>query len=255
MISRMFNRLAYPLAILLVPVLAGANEVQRTISTTGEALVQVAPDEVILQVGVEKFHVELSQAKADNDKASRQLLSAIRELGIEEKHVQTDAMQVEIEHKDHRVHSGVAGYIARRGYSITLKDSSKLESLIDATLSNGANVMMGFEYRTTELRKHRDEARRLAILAAREKAEALAEALGCTIGAPRNINEHGSGHSAYYGMRWGWGGRYAYAQNVRQEASIASPGGETVPLGQIAVQAQVSVVFDLVPAGADAKKQ
>jgi uncharacterized protein YggE len=113
-------------------------------------------------------------------------------------------------------------------------------------LKNGANQLMGFEYRTSELRKHRDEARKMAIKACREKADALAEELGCKVGAPRTINETSYG---YYGNAYRWGGNNYMMQNSMQAAAGGGgDGGESMPLGQIGVHATLTVSFDLIAA-------
>jgi uncharacterized protein YggE len=226
------------------------------VTTTGEATVNVRPDEVLVNLGVETFDKGLAESKAANDGASRRLLAAIHDLGVEDKYVQTDVMQVQIEYNDGGIRHGIAGYTCRRAYAVTLKDITRFERLIDAALNNGANCLMGFEFRTTELRKHRDEARRLAIKAAKEKAAALAGELDMALGSPRTINEGGIGYWGYTGGWWGWGGRGGYmTQNVMQQApgSGGGEGGEALPLGQVAIRAQVSVVFDMNPTPVGAK--
>jgi uncharacterized protein YggE len=243
-LSVLFATLSLPLA------LRGAeNEPPpRTVTTTGEATVNVRPDEVVINLGVETFDKVLSESKAANDAASRRLLSAIHDVGVEDKYVQTDVMQVQIEYNDGGIRHGIAGYTCRRAYAVTLKDITKFDRLIDSGLNNGANCLMGFEFRTTELRKHRDEARKLAIKAAKEKAVALAGELEMTVSSPRTINEGGTGYWGYTGGWWGWGGRGSYmTQNTIQQAPSGGggEGGEALPLGQIAVRAQVSVVFDM----------
>jgi uncharacterized protein YggE len=235
-------------SLLLIALVAraalAAEEAQpRTVSTTGDAVVYVTPDEVIVSFGVETFHRQLDYAKASNDEASNRLLKAIKDMKIEEKHVQTAQLEVEIRYQNNsHPAAGIEGYNARRAYSVTLKDVKLFEKLVDVGLKNGANRLMGFEFRTTELRKHRDEARKMAIKAAQEKAAALAGELKCKIGAPRTIGEGGG----YWGGRWNWQGNVS-GQNAAQAVGGAEPGGETLPLGQIGVNAQVSVTFDLVP--------
>jgi len=232
--------------VLLLPALAVAEEPPRTISTSGEAVIYVAPDEVIVQVGVETYAAELGRSKAMNDADSQRLLKAVRALeGIEEKHIATAQMEVELRYRDrNQPAAGIEGYLARRTYAITLKNPKLFETLVDTALANGANRLLGFEFRTTELRKHRDEARKLAIRAAREKAVALAGELGCKVGVPRSIGE---GASSYYGWSGFYGRGNYLSQNVAQYGPAGDSGGETLPLGQIGVRAQVSVVFDLVP--------
>src|SRR2546423_500726 len=96
-----------------------------SITTTGESIIYVTPDEVIVSVGVETFDKDLDKAKSDNDERSTKLLHAIKDLGVEDKHVQTDTMHVEIQYQnEHPTHS-IEGYYARRAYSVTLKDTKK----------------------------------------------------------------------------------------------------------------------------------
>jgi len=234
-------------SLLLLPALVWgqAKDESRTISVSGEALVKVAPDEVVVLLGVETFNADLDEAKRVNDADASKLVKAIKDLKVEDKYVQTDHMQVEVIYKTHRLQNGVEGYTARRGYSIVLKDPKLFEKLIDTALKNGGNVIRGFEFRTTELRKYRDQARAMALKAAREKAQAMADVLGCRIGSPRSINES-RGYWGYWGSRWN---RYSQtSQNVMQDAGGGGDtGGEAMPLGQIAIRGQVQVVFDLIP--------
>ncbi len=235
--------------LMLVALAAGAEEKAadvRSISTSGDAVVYVAPDEVVVNFGVETADPGLEKAKMLNDAAAAKLVSAIKTLGIETKDIQTDNMDIEIRYKDNNL--VVAGYVVRRGYAVTLRDPKKFEQLTTTAIQAGANRLLGFEYRSTALRKHRDTARRMAIKAAHDKAVDLADALNCQIGAPRSIQE-GGGYAGYWGSRWGWAGN-AMAQNTAQVAPGGeSEGGEATPLGQIAIRAQVSVTFDLVPFG------
>ncbi|HEX8913720.1 MAG TPA: SIMPL domain-containing protein [Humisphaera sp.] len=215
-----------------------------SISTSGDAVIYVKPDEVALTFGVESFDAKLDKAKADNEAAAAKLIKAVKEVGVAEKDIQTDQLQVEVRYADssHPVR-GVEGYIARRGYCATLRDVKLVDKLVDAVLKNGANQLGGLDFRTTQLRKFRDQARKMAIKAAREKADLLAGELGVQVGAPRTITE-GAIYSGYFGNR------NFNANAMAQNAAVAAPGGdgeggEATPLGQIAVHASVSVQFDL----------
>ena len=242
------NRLAFPIVIafLLAPIAAMGQEALRTISTSGEALIHVPPDEVVVNVGIETFDASLDKAKEANRDAADRLLRALRAMGLEEKRIQTANLELEIRYRSREPHTQIEGYMARRAYAITLKDPTQFEAVTDTALKNGANKLMGFEFRTTELRKHRDQARKMAIAAAKEKAAALAGELECRLGRPRTIQE-GGGYSGYSSSRWGWGGGGMMTQNSMQVAGDPGSGGETLPLGQIGIRATVSVTFDLLP--------
>jgi uncharacterized protein YggE len=217
----------------------------RSISASGEAVVYVTPDEVIVNLGVETFAPDLAASKARNDSLSQRLVAAIRALGVEQKHIQTADMEVEIRyHASTQPTLTIEGFIARRAYAITLTDVTRFEALVDAAIANGANRLMGFEYRTTELRRHRDEARRMAVRAAKEKAELLATELGVAVDRPRSINEGDLGYFGWTSARWGMTNAWL-SQNSAQAPQPVGPGGETMPLGRIGVRATVHVVFDL----------
>ena len=240
----MSDLLKYTLAVMLtVSNFARADEGEktgRTISTTGEATCFVVPDEVIVTLGVQTANPNLDSAKSGNDQASQQLVKAVQTLGIEQKHLATDNVQVALRYTDND--RTISAYVVTRMYMVTLKDIKKLEPLVDSALKNGANRLEGIQFRSSELRKHRDQARSMSIKAAKEKAVALAKDLDCTVGSPITINE--------YGGSWSWnGGRYSnIGQNQvsYQQPSNNTESGETLPLGQIGVQAGVSVSFDLI---------
>jgi uncharacterized protein YggE len=131
----------------------------------------------------------------------------------------------------------------RKTIVITLKDVSKFEDVFTGALGAGATHVQGVQFRTTELRKYRDQARALAIQAAREKASALAGELGRKIGEPQSIEENSSGWSSSYSARWGGAMTQNVVQNVGGGGSFSEDG--TFAPGQISISARVTVTFDL----------
>ena len=219
-----------------------AQEVQpRTITTTGDSVVYVTPDEVSINFGVETFDANLDRAKAANDARSRTLLKAIAGLGVEPKHIQTDNMTVQISYQPNGPAAGIAGYFAHKAFAVKLTNTSQFEQLIDAALKNGANQLMGFDFKTTQLRQYRDQARKMAVKAAKEKAVALTAELGCGVGKLRTIAESGGGYSPWFGVNLGPN----YKNSVQEMPPAGNDQAEDLPLGQIAVSAQVTVTFDL----------
>ena len=127
---------------------------------------------------------------------------------------------------------------------ICLKDLTRFEDVLTEMLKAGTNSVPGIEFQSTELRKHRDQARLMATKAAREKAVAIAGELGAKVGKPFNIRENAN--SSY-----GWALRNAY-QNVSQNVSGESGGGGEADAastgfaaGQISIRASVTIDFDI----------
>ncbi len=218
----------------------------RVITVTGDADVRVVPDEVVLTLGVETWHEDLLTAKAQNDERVKAIFALAQNAGVEPRYIQTDWISIEPRYEDYYEKEDLIGYFVRKTMVITLKDISKFDQLLTEALAAEVNYVQGIDFRTTELRKYKDQARALAIQAAREKAEALAGELGQTIGQPRNIQEQQSGWWSSYRSWWGsWGNNPA--QNVVQEVSSVSSSNtdDSMAPGQIKVNAQVTVSFEL----------
>ena len=219
-----------------------------TISVTGDAQVNVVPDQVMITLGVETSDKVLSVAKSDNDQRIAKILAIVKDAQVASKDVQTDFITIQPRYDDSN-HLTLIGYFIHKTVVITLRDISKFDSLLSSVVDAGANNVQGIQFLTTDLRKHRDEARALAITAAKEKATALAGQLGQKIGKPLTISEQQNSWYSYYNVGYGYGAQYnAQSQNVVQNAgggSSDSADSTTLSPGQIQVTARVAVTFEL----------
>ena len=127
-------------------------------------------------------------------------------------------------------------YSVSQQITCTLHDVSKVTDVTAAVVTAGATSVDGASLRSSENRKHRDEARAKAIKAAKEKAVALATELGSVVGKPYSIAE------ATY-ANWG----YSQISN-----SIGQGGGNPQPEedamstfapGTITISATINVSF------------
>jgi uncharacterized protein len=219
------------------------------VTVTGEAEVLVVPDEVILTLGVETWDENLSAAKRQNDERVKAILAVAQKYGVEARYIQTDFINIEPRYKDNYEKDYLIGYFVRKTIVITLKDISKFEDVLTGALASGANYVQGINFRTTELRKYRDQARELAIKAAKEKATALSGELGQKVGKTRSIQEDQvgwwSGYSAWWGSSY-WRGGNQMTQNVIQEAGGGNFNSDSaLAPGQITVNARITVSFEL----------
>ena len=183
---------------------------------------------------------DLNDAKANVDSAGKAIVAAVRAAGVQEKDIQTDNLQIYIRNDDSslKAASRTRYFVVSRGYRITLRDAEKVQKVYDAVVAAGANSIQGPTYQTSELRKYRDQARAMALKAAREKAAAMAKELGVTIGDVRTIREGVERH--YFPMA-----ANAQMQMRAEQVGAADDTEGSTPLGQITVSADVEVVFDL----------
>jgi hypothetical protein len=230
---------AHPVAAEAEP----ASEEPRHITVTGDAEVRVVPDEVIINFGVETWDKNLYAAKRENDRVVKRLIDLAESYGVEKRHIQVDYLYVD---QSGYCCSDEDDFVVRKTIVITLRDLSKFEDLLTSALDAGVTNVHGIDFRTTELRKHKDHARALAIQAAEEKAIALAGELDQQVGVPTNIQENHVGWYSWYSSWWGRWSSGSMAQNVVQEVgSIDWTGEGSAAPGQISVNAQISVTFRL----------
>ncbi len=219
----------------------------RSVQVSGTAVVNVTPDRVLIQLGVQSNGTSPQRVEKVNSATINKIIRALKAQGVEEKDIVTDWYVIAPIYDDYNLLT-IEGYRINNIVAITLRDISKVNQVIIAALDAGANQVVNVEFYLSNLRKYRDQARELAMKAAQEKADDLASAAGAETGCVMSINENT--WSQYYG---GWYGqsRDLWTQNVMQNA--APTGGEAgalteagpVNLGQISVRAEVSASFSL----------
>ncbi len=215
------------------------------ISVSGSAEVKVAPDEVYLRVGVETRHASLDEAKKQNDERVSKVIKFLKTSEIESKHVQTDFISIEPSYDSDVSLVKPVAYIVRRSVEVKLTDPKRFADVLSGMLTNGITNVHGIEFRTSQLRKHRDTARAMAIRAAREKADALAEELGVKRGKVHSVNANDwGGWFSSSGGYWGRGYGGGMMQNAVQDSGgPAETDDSTLSAGQISVSATVNVSF------------
>lgn len=240
------------LSAVLAIVVTGAAWSQQTqmyddrpkITVAGEAVVNVKPDKIVITFGIETSDADVNTAKQKNSELMKKAVGVAKDCGVHEKDIQTDRLSIEPRWEDGYKQQKFLGYFVHNTMMVTLSDLEQLDKLITSALQAGINRLNGVDFQTTEFKKYREEARELALKAAKEKAEKMSAVLGQTIGKPLQINENYTG-SSWYG---GWGrGRSSGMSQVQVQAERGSSGEitDTVALGKLAIRASVSVTFEL----------
>ena len=239
----MLTAISLSIAVSLIPVAQNVSPAQpRLITVSGAGEVRVPPDEIIINLGVETSSMDLMTARAENDQRITAMIKAASSRGIRAEHLKTDYLNIEPRYDNSYAKRQFYGYFVQKTLVVTLRDTRLFESLLTDLLQAGATHVHDVQFQTTELRRHRDEARAMAITAAREKAEALARQLGQQIADPQNISETGWYWST---PRSSWGSRWqGQTQNSLQTTTGGSVESALAP-GLISISAQVSVSFSL----------
>jgi uncharacterized protein YggE len=162
-----------------------------SVTVTGEASLNVAPDRAIVRAGVSSNGKTAREAMTANNKAMSAVLLALKEQGIADADVQTSRLSLDaIRSKDSQ--QPVSGFQATNGVSVTLRDIGKVGDILDKLVSAGANSIGGIEFVVSDYSKLLDRIRADALADAKRKAEIYVQAAGVGLGRPITISEEGA---------------------------------------------------------------
>ena len=210
-------------------------------TVTGEAEIWVVPDEAIIVAGVETWHEKIDEAVKQTDDVITNMLELADRYNLEQRDIQTNHINIAIKPrriKDNSKH----GFMVRKMVTYKLKDMSVLDGLLSDIVKAGANTLHDVSFRTSEIKKYRDEAYLMAIRAAREKAARLSEELDQTIGKAYKIRE-GARSQKYMDRKTN--PFNASVEIASPDDNVSTTTGNTVALGQIRISASVGVDFEL----------
>jgi uncharacterized protein YggE len=213
---------------------SGTDDTLRTITVDGRAEIMVVPDQVVMRLGVELIEMELGKAKEENDRIVSAVIAAVKKGGVSTENLKTDYLHIRPRYRDTREERTLLGYVVRQSIVVIITEIDTVEDILSSALAAGANQVHGVEFRTSEPRKHKDEARSLALDAAKEKAEVMAGRLGQKIGRPITITEQSVGRSI------------PSTSNVTRISGAHGEAEGTMVAGRITISARVSVKFEIL---------
>ena len=227
--------------LLTVPAFAQNNIEPPLITVTGQAEVRVPPDEVLFTLAVENVDKDMLVANRKTDDSVKQILAIARKYDVKPEDVQTSQISVQpkyntddMEYEARRtIRRVLIGYQVAKTVAIRLREISRFDEMLADILKAGITRLSNLEFRDSQIRKHRDEARRMAIRAAKEKATLLAGEIGQSIGPAYSITETVRDYTP------------RAVQNVSSDAGGAAESETALAPGTLSVTAQVTVRFRL----------
>jgi len=224
-------------------------EKQATITVSGSAELRVPQDEVLISIDVQKLHKDLPTAKKMNDETVTKILDLTSRFAVQKQHVQTNyitvAMMYDVAtslgkklYDDDGVEKRIfRGYNVSKTVIVLLTEMTRFEDFFSELVKTGLSEVKNAMFGASKLREHRDKAREYAMKAAKEKAMAMAAAIGQSIGKAVKITELSSAHSGFSVQQ--------NVMNFSDNSSGASEyeGSETFAPDTIKVNAQVNMTF------------
>lgn len=206
---------------------------QVTVVGVGEA--GIAPDLAVVSLGVMVQAPTASEAMAQNSSRQQAVIDALSAGGVEGRDIQTSGLGLSAiqDYSEQGRPPVITGYQASNVVTVRVRALDRLGPLLDAVITAGANEIQGISFRREDGAEADDLARRRAVESARARAETIAEAAGMRLGRLVTIGEESVGGGPRPMMM-----ERAMAQDA---ASVPVQGGE------VAVSAQVTAVWELLP--------
>jgi uncharacterized protein len=166
-----------------------ADERSISVVATGEAT--VAPDLAIVSFAVSGSGKQLASTRDEVNTRSSSVLARLRELGLAEGDLDAPDVAIHPEY-DYRKGQRLTGYRVVRQMTARVRQLDTLGEVLDGFVAAGANEVHGAQMSASDPSAAEHEALRAAIMTARAKAEALAEAGGVTLGGLTRVEEEPS---------------------------------------------------------------
>ena len=213
----------------------------RLATVSGQGEIRAEPDQARLTLGVEAREPTLEAARTQVNRSVEGLLKLTRELGIPDRLVNSTRLNVQPEYawlEKTRTRKLVA-YVVSRTVAVDLRELDKLGLLLERGLALGANQVgepVLDHSRRVELQR---EALALATKDAVRNAEAMAGALGASVGPVRSLNAAQESPAPMPA--------FAMAMRTMAVADANAGAPQTYQPGELVFRASVSASFDLVP--------
>ncbi len=169
------------LALVLPTSMASAEEAP-TLTMNGIGVARIAPDVAEITLGVVTEAKDAAKAHADNAAQATRVQNAVKALGIAEHDIQTTRYDFSpiYDVKDNG-RSVTTGYTVTNSVVVKVRNLDNVGKVIDAALANGANRVDSLEFSASDPSAAKNAALADAARDARNKADAVAKALGVRI--------------------------------------------------------------------------
>lgn len=204
------------------------------LSVTGEGRVKSSPDVAEVTLGVSFEAGTVAEARERAAEAMTAMIEALKANEVDKKDIQTAQFSIEPQYDYEDGRQRLRGYRATNIVTAKIRDIDATGDVIDAAVQAGGDAaqVQALRFTIDDPAELQNEARRLAMENAREKAEVLAGAGGVELGDVVNVSESVSG----------------FPPPIPFAAREAlGPATDTTPIeaGELEVVVTVSVLFQL----------
>lgn len=220
--------------ILIFAVMTGflmnAQEIVPGVTVSGEGTVYVKPDVVVVNIGIEHKGDYVKKIKEATENAVDNVIDFLKKEGIPDKNIQTQHIRLG---QQYEYKTETYTFSSSQSIAVKIENIENYETILAGLMEAGVNQLNGVEFRSSEIKKYKAQARIAAIKNAKAKAEAYAGALGQEIGKAIVISDISNPVHRLTSV----------AFKTMDAAESASPNH--IAPGQLTVSENVTVTFNL----------
>jgi uncharacterized protein YggE len=202
------------------------------ISVTGEGKIKVVPDQAVVTVGFQNTGKDAKEVKTLNDEVVDKVIKFLKKSGIPATDYKTNNVSLG---KNYDYEKKKYNFQANQTLTIALKDLSKYDEIMMGLNDAGINNIQGVEFKSSKMEEHEREARKKAMLNAKQKAADYVSVLGQKVGKALLITD---ASNVYFPQPM-------YKGNMMAMATEADTVRETLAIGEIEINTTVNVTFAL----------
>jgi len=218
-----------------------------SISVSGEGEAFAVPDLATFTFTVSADTKTVSDAQTEVTKKMDAILSALKDLGIEEKDIKTTDYSAYPRYSyTQSICSPTScspsrqileGYTASHSVTVKVRETEDAGAALSAAGDNGATNLSSISFTVDDMDKITEEARAAAIKQARDKAKTLSKELGVRLVRVVSFNDStDGGYPIPYGRE---------ALGMGGDMAVAQAKAPTLPTGENKVRVVVNVVYEI----------
>lgn len=233
------NILGVLAVVLAAAAPAGAQErppaaFERTVTTSGEAIVKVVPDQAWVTVGIEARAPKPQEVQQRAAQVMTAIQTQLKALGIPETAIRTVSFNLAADWDYSNDRRRLRGYVLSNLVEVRVDDLTKVADVIDRSITAGGNRIHGVRWDIQNRERVEREALRRAVEDAKQRAEVAVAAAGAKLGPVARITEQRHDMPRPMDMAM-----------MRQTAALEAAPQTPINPGEMEIRSTVSVSFTI----------
>lgn len=236
MIRRVSAVTAVVVLALAVPAAAQERTPERSVTTTGQSSVRLAPDRAWVTVGIEARAAKPRDAQKKAADVMTAIQTQLKALGIPAEAIRTVSFNVNADWDYTNNRRVLRGYVVSNMVEVKVDDLTKVADVLDQSIASGGNSIHGVRWDLQNRDKAERDALRQAVEDAKQRAEVSVAAAGARLGPVLRISE----------ARYDQPRPMMDAVMMRQSAPAAPMPETPISPGEIEIRTSVTVSFGII---------